>query len=179
MLAPVRLTELDAGDFGDGIGLVGRLQAPCQQRVLGNRLGSFAWIDARRAEEQKLFDARAVGGVDDVSFDEQVVVEKVRGEGIVGAQSPHAPGREKNDLRTLRGHPVFDLGLASQIDACAAGIAEQSARFALESAHHGAAHHAVLTGDPGAFIAQIEDHRRTPISTATASALACGARSSL
>jgi hypothetical protein len=61
----------------------------------------------------------------------------------------------------MRCHPVFDLGLASQVDDRAAGIAQQRARFALEPAHHGAAHHAVLTGDPDKLIGQIEQHRRT------------------
>jgi hypothetical protein len=46
--------------------------------------------------------------------------------------------------------------LASQVDGRAAGIEQQGARFALKPAHHGAAHHAVLTGDPDEFIGQIE-----------------------
>src|SRR5262250_3474532 len=83
VLAPVGLTKLDPGDFGDRVGLIGRLEAPCQQCVFGNGLGSFAWINARRTEEQKLFDARAVGGMDDVSLDEQVVVEKISRERVV------------------------------------------------------------------------------------------------
>src|SRR5262249_26083558 len=98
VLAPVRLTKFYAGDFGHRVSLVGRLQAARQQRLLGNRLGSLARIDARRAEEQKLFHARAVGGVDDVSFNEQVIVKKIRRESVVGAQSPDTTGREKNDL---------------------------------------------------------------------------------
>ena len=62
----------------------------------------------------------------------------------------------KDDPRPAGHHPIFDLGLASQVDGCAAGIEQQGARFALQPAHHGAAHHAVLTGDPDEFIGQIE-----------------------
>jgi hypothetical protein len=48
--------------------------------------------------------------------------------------------------------------LASQVHIRAAGIEQQGARFALEPAHHGAAHHAMLTGDPDKLIGQIEKH---------------------
>jgi hypothetical protein len=60
----------------------------------------------------------------------------------------------------MRRHPVFDLGLTPQIHARSARIAQQSARFALEPAHHGAAYHAMLTGDPDRFIGQFEQHCR-------------------
>jgi hypothetical protein len=79
--------------------------------------------------------------------------------GIADIKS-HAAGRQKNDLQTMRRHPVFDFGLASQIYDRAAWIAQQRATFALEPAHHGAAHHAMLPGDPDKFIGQIEKHRR-------------------
>jgi hypothetical protein len=62
----------------------------------------------------------------------------------------------------MRRHPVFHLRLAPQINACAAGIAQQSARLALEPPHHGAAHHAMLTGNPNELIGQIKKHLRMP-----------------
>jgi hypothetical protein len=93
MLAAVDLTKLDAGDLGDRISFVGRLQRPREQCLLGNRLGSFAGINARRAEEQQFFDADAVRCMDDVRFDKQVVVKEVGREGVVGAQAPNAAGR--------------------------------------------------------------------------------------
>src|SRR5215831_11771192 len=84
VLATVGLTKPDASDLDDRIGFVGRLQRSRQQRRLGDRLGSFTRIDARRAEEQKFFDARAVRSMDDVRFDEQIVVEKVGRKSVVG-----------------------------------------------------------------------------------------------
>src|SRR5262249_38075062 len=84
MVATVGLTKLDAGDLCDCIGFVGRLQRSRQQRGLGDRLGSFTRIDARRAEEQKFFDTCAVRSMDDVRFDEQIVVEKVGGKSVIG-----------------------------------------------------------------------------------------------
>src|SRR5215475_3784657 len=131
MLAAVGLTKLDAGDLGDRIGFVGRLQRSRQQRRLGDRLRSLTRIDARRAEEQKLFDTRAVRSMDDIGFNEQIVIEKVGWKSIVGVHAAYAAGSQKDDPRTLRCHPLLDLGLASQIHGRAAWIAQQRARLAL------------------------------------------------
>jgi hypothetical protein len=59
----------------------------------------------------------------------------------------------------MRCHPLFDLGLAPEVDRRAAWIEQQLAGFAPEPAHQGASHHAMLTGDPDELISQIEDHR--------------------
>src|SRR5205807_3695630 len=69
-------------------------------------------------------------------------------------------------------HPLFDMGLAPEIDRRSAWIEQQLAGFAPESAHHGASHHAMLTGDPDELIGQIEDclsafrHNSLPVSVA-------------
>ena len=129
VLAPVGLAKLDAGDLGDRIGLVGGLERRSQQRILGNRLRRFARIDARGAEEHELLNLSAVRRVNDVGFDEQVVVEKIGGKGIVGIHAPNAPRREEDDARTLRSHPVLDLGLPPEIHHPATGIEQQVAGF--------------------------------------------------
>jgi len=72
-----------------------RLERSRQQRLLRNRLGSFAGIDARRAEEQQFCDAGAVCCMDDVRFDEQVVVKKIGREGVIGVQPPTRPAVRK------------------------------------------------------------------------------------
>jgi hypothetical protein len=54
----------------------------------------------------------------------------------------------------------------------AARIEQQLARFSLEPPHHGASHHAMLTGHPDGLIGQIEDsllafrHSSLPVSVA-------------
>src|SRR5262249_56180310 len=88
VLATVGLTKPDPGDLGDRIGFVGRLQRSGQQCRFGDWLGSVARINARRAEEQKFFDTRAVRSMDDVRFNEQIVVEEIRRERVVAVQAP-------------------------------------------------------------------------------------------
>src|SRR4029453_7686145 len=106
VLATVGLTKLDTGDLGDRIGFVGRLQRSCQQRRLRDRLRSLTRIDTRRAEEQKFFDTRAVRSMDDVGFNEQIVIEKVGRKSIVGVHAPYAAGSKKNQPRAFASHPL-------------------------------------------------------------------------
>jgi hypothetical protein len=69
--------------------------------------------------------------MDDVRFNEQIVIEKVGWKSVVGVHAANTAGGQKDDPRPPRPHPVFDLGLASQVDSRSAGIEQQSARFAL------------------------------------------------
>ena len=55
----------------------------------------------RGAEEQQAFDSVAVGGVDHVGLDDQVVVDEVRGIGVVGQDAADLGRREKDEVRTL------------------------------------------------------------------------------
>src|SRR5215831_11561878 len=95
MLAAVKLTKLDARDLRDRIAFIGRLERSRQQRLLRDRLGSFAGIDARRAEEQQFFDTDAVRCMDNVRFNKQVVVKEVGREGVIGVQPPTRPAVRK------------------------------------------------------------------------------------
>jgi len=110
MLTAIGLTKLNAGDLGDRIGVVGRLQWPCQQRLLWNGLGSLTRINAGRAEEQEFFDAGAARSMDDARFNEQIVIKEIARKSIVGMYAAHASGSQKNDLRTMPCHPFLDFG---------------------------------------------------------------------
>ena len=51
VLAAIGLGQLDAGDLGDRIGLVGRLQRPGQQRILAQSAAARAWDRCRTSRE--------------------------------------------------------------------------------------------------------------------------------
>ena len=53
VLAAQRLDLQDAGDLGDGVGVVGRLERPGEQAVLADRLVGVLGVDAARPEEQQ------------------------------------------------------------------------------------------------------------------------------
>ena len=71
ILLAVGLTKFDAGDLGDRIPFIGRLQRPGQQRLLLDRLRREFRIDAGRAQKHQAVDAGGVGRMDDVRFDRQ------------------------------------------------------------------------------------------------------------
>jgi len=100
--------------------------------------------------------------VDDVRFDEQVIIQKVGWKSVIGVDTAHSTSSQQNDLRTLRRHPFLNLGLASEIQCSSAWISQQLASFAPEPAHHSTSHHAVLTSNPHKLIGQIEEHRWIP-----------------
>ena len=50
MLAVVALAEFDAGDFGDGVGLIRGLKCSCQKGGFAHRLRDGAGVDARRSK---------------------------------------------------------------------------------------------------------------------------------
>jgi len=59
----VSLTHLNSGNFGHGIGLIGRLQGACQQIFLPYRLGGASGIYTRATQEQQLFGPMPEGGI--------------------------------------------------------------------------------------------------------------------
>ena len=99
VLATHRLDVQHAGDLGDGVGVVGRLQQAGEQGVLADRLLGELRVDAARAEEQQPLDADLVGGVDDVHLDADVVGEEVGRVGGVGHDAADLGRRQHDVLR--------------------------------------------------------------------------------
>ena len=77
VLAVEELAVFQAGDLGEGVGLVGLLKLRREQARLGHRLRCHAGVDARRAEELEFLAAVAPCGVDDVHLKHHVVVHEV------------------------------------------------------------------------------------------------------
>ena len=95
-LAAIGLAQLDAGDLGQGVPLVGGLQRAGEEVFLPDRLGAIARVDAGAAEEQELGDADRVGGADQVELDAQIVGEEVDRPAGVG-QDAADPGGGDDD----------------------------------------------------------------------------------
>ena len=99
ILPAIGLAELDAGDLGHRIPLVGRLERPGEQRRLGDGLRRQARIDAGRAQQHQLLDAGATRRLDDVALDHQVVVDEFGRPRVVGVDAADARGGEEHRLR--------------------------------------------------------------------------------
>ncbi|GBE48596.1 hypothetical protein BMS3Bbin12_01776 [bacterium BMS3Bbin12] len=125
VLAPVGLAHLDAGDLGHGVPLIGRFQRTAQQVFFLDRLRGVLGVDAGGAEEQEFAHAGAVGDVDDVGLDEQVVANELGGPGVVGEDAADLGGDEEDVLgadffekgvyRRLVGEVEFGVGPGDEV----------------------------------------------------------------
>lgn len=145
-LAVVALAELDAGDLGHGVGLVGGFERAGEQGLLAHGLRGELGVDAAGAEEQQLLHAVTKSGFDHVGLDHEVLVNEVGGVDVVGVDAAHL-GR--GQIHLLR----FDLreegahgGLVSEVefgvgagDDVAGGVAGGE-----QLAHDGRADHAAV-----------------------------------
>jgi len=139
MLAAVGLTKLMPAILATAYASLVDSKGPVSSAVR-DRLGASRdrCTTSRRTE---VFSTPVrLRSMDDVRFNEQIVVEEIGWEGIVGVHPPTRPAVRK----TIRGRCdaiQFRLDWRLNPDS-AARIEQQNARFALEPAHHGAAHHA-------------------------------------
>ena len=146
MLAVVAFTQLDAGDLGNGVGLVRGFQRAGEQRVFTHRLRRHARVDARRTQKQQPLHPGRMRGLDDIGLDHQVVVQKISRIGVVGVDAAHL-GRGQHHLADLvAGKERPHVGLAGQIKLAAAGGDDVAAALRLQPPHDGRAHHATVAG---------------------------------
>ena len=116
ILAVVGLAKLDAGNLGDGVGLVGGLQCAGEQAVFGHGLGGQTGVDAARAQKQQLLDARSEGRLDEVGLHHEVVVDEVGGVAVVGVDAAYAGSSQVHLVGALLGEEGEDVGLAAQVE---------------------------------------------------------------
>ena len=147
VLPVVGVAHFDAGDLGDSVGRIGRLQRPGQERVLPDRLGGALGIDAGAAEEDQPFHAGQPGLVDDVDLHRQVFVNELPAIDVVGVNAADLGGGEEHAVRAFGSEETGSGGLIEQIEF---GVtAQQQVLIALsaQDADQGGADQATMTGD--------------------------------
>lgn len=147
MLPSVGLAELDAGDLGDGVPFVGRLQRAGEQVFLLQGLGSELGIDAGAAEEEEFADSEAASGIDDVVLDGEVPEEEVAREIAVGLDPSHLGGGEEDVFGTFGLKKPFDGSGVGQIEIHGAAAQQIGEALTLEFAPDGATGEAMVPGD--------------------------------
>ena len=147
VLLPVGLAELDAGDLGDGVGLVGRLQIAAEQVFLPHGLGAFPGVDAGTAQVEELFDVVEIGGVDHGGVDHHVVVDEFSRPGGVGPDAADGPGHQEDIFGPVGLEPVVDGRLVAQVELVPGGGQEVGVAFFGQAAQDGRADEAAVAGD--------------------------------
>ena len=115
VLPVVTLTELDAGNFCNGVWLICWLQSAREQGILAHWLGNSLGVNARRAQLQQLCDTGIEGLMYHVTLNHQVLVDELRGVGVIGVNSANFCCGKNNHVWPLRLHEVADGQLVGQI----------------------------------------------------------------
>ena len=155
VLAVVGLAQLDAGDLGHRIGLVGGLEHAGEQLPLVHGLRGVFGIDAGTAEKEQILDPGTVGGIDDVDFDLQVDGDELGGIAVVGVDAADLGGGQHHTVNAFGGEELAYRPLVGEIELVMAPGHHVAAAEGLQMAHDGRADHAAMAGDVDA-LARVE-----------------------
>ena len=146
VLAVEELAILEAGDLGQGIGLVGLLQLAGEQAALGHGLRRHAGVDAAGAQEFELAAAVAPGGMDDVHLQDHVVVHEVGQRALVGHNAAHLGGCQEHVLGLLLCEEGLHLVLTGEVQLPVRAGDDIGVALPLQFADNGTSHHAPVSG---------------------------------
>ena len=96
ILAIIAFTDFNSCDFGNGIGLIGGLELPSQQGVFPHGLGGMLGVNAGAPQKKKLLHTCPTAALDDIRLHDEVVVEKVAPQSVVGMDATNFGGGEVN-----------------------------------------------------------------------------------
>lgn len=147
VLAVAAFAQLDAGDLGDGIGLVGLFQRAGEKVVLPDRLRAVARVDATGAEKAQILDAGLEGAMDDVVLDSEVFVNEVGAVGVVGVNAADFCGGHEDVVGFLGFEEVEYGALIKKVELLPCAGDEVGIAARLQAAHDGGADHAAVAGD--------------------------------
>ena len=94
VLVAVGVAHLEPCDFGNGIGLIGGLELPSQQGIFPHGLGGMLGVNAGTPQKKKLLHTRPTAALDDIRLHDEVVVEKVAPQSVVGMDATDFRGGE-------------------------------------------------------------------------------------
>jgi len=146
VLLAIGLAKLDAGDLGDGVPLVGWLQASGEEVLLLHRLRGELGVNAGAAQELELLAAVLPGRFDDVRLDQEVLAKEVNRVGLVGQDSAHLGCRHEDKFRLFCREEGIDGSGALQIYLMAIALQDVLEAGLVQGAHDGGADQPLMAG---------------------------------
>lgn len=141
------LAHLQAGDFGDGVGLVGVFQGRGEQCVLADRLGCLAGIDAGAAQKEEFLHAVTPALADDVLLDGEVLEDEVGAVFQVCHDAAYVGCREHDIFGPfLVKEALYRRGI-HQVEFLVCASDEVGVALALQAVPDGASHESAVAGD--------------------------------
>ena len=147
VFAGVGLAELDAGDLGEGIGVVCGLERAGEEGVFADGLGGVFGVDAGATEEEELRAAEVGGGFDEVVLDGEILEEEFDGFFGVRDDATDARGGVDREFGALGFEKLADGGAVEEVEFLAGADEEVREALGLQGANDGAADHAAVAGD--------------------------------
>jgi len=105
-----------SADFSQGVGFVGLFQLTREQARFLHGLWRHARVDARRAEEFELLAAVLPCRMDDVHFEDHVVVHEIGQGRLVGDDAAYFSRRKENIIWLLCLEEGFHLILTAEVE---------------------------------------------------------------
>jgi hypothetical protein len=146
-LEVVAFTHFKAGDFSNGVGFVGVLEWGGEEGRFLDWLGGVTGVDAGAAEEEELFDAMGVGGMDDMGLDEEVEVDEGGAVAVIGGDTADMGGSEEDVFGVVEVEEVVDGTGVSEVKILVRAVDEGGVSFAGEVVEDGGADEATVSGD--------------------------------
>ena len=141
------LAVLQAADLRKGIGFVGLLQRARQQAAFRHRLGREAGIDAAGAQEFQLFAAILPGGMNDIHFEDHVLVHEISQRRLVRLYAADLRRRKEDILRPLCRKEVIDSLLVTEVQFGMCPQHQVRIPLPLQLPHDSAPHHPTVSGN--------------------------------
>lgn len=146
VLAVVAPAHFDAGDLGQRVRAVGRLQRARQQAVLAHRLRRHLRVNAARPEEHQPRHAMLPRAVDNIGLDHQVVADELRRVAVVGDDAADLGSGEEHILGLVFGKEGVGRGRVGQIEFGVRPLEDVRIAFRLEIADDGRADQTAVAG---------------------------------
>ena len=147
VLAVQEFTVFEAGDFRQGVGLVGLFEFAREQAVFLHRLRRHPRVDAAAAEEFELLAAVLPRRVDDVHLEDHIVVHKVGQRILVRHDAADFGRRQEYIFRLLLLEEGLDIRLPAEVELLMRPGNDVRVSLPLQLPHNGGAHHTPVTGD--------------------------------
>ena len=146
VLLAIVLAKLEAGNFRNGVGLVGWLQFAGKQARFGHWLRRVFRIDARASEIEQAGHTSTATPLDEVRGDGEILKNELSGIGRIRMNTANFRGSDDHRIRSMLFEKTIDLILVREIEfvtVCNNNIVEGLRNSAQESRTN----HASMTCD--------------------------------
>ena len=141
------LAVLQSADLGQGVSLVGGFQRGGQQTTLRHGLWRKTRIDAAAAEKFQFLATVLPRRMDDIHFEDHVLVHEIRQSTLIGDNAPDLCCREEDVFGLLLREEGLHIHLTGEVEFLVGSSDDVMVSLPLQLAHNSRANHAAMPRD--------------------------------